>query len=295
MVALFEQEHQFTFPWPAQVFAVLNKYPNPLAPHVVSVDVVDRRMLDDGTIRSERLIGVQQDSPKWINKIIGQPDTTFVREVSFVVPAGEPNQTELTTTTEAHLEPPKLVMASTNLTLANLMQCRESISYLPHPWPNLPRATATQFAPALLGPSQARGLRRGSGNSRSRTPSLSSSSSDGSESSSSDSEASATSLPPSTLFSQSALIFSTGPLAHQPYPPHGISSLSPIQPLTFPRANTLPQRALGKKIEQWGASRFETNAQTGKEAMTFAAKTFWEQEWAKLSLDKVAATAAAAA
>ncbi|KAK4052194.1 hypothetical protein OIV83_002489 [Microbotryomycetes sp. JL201] len=280
MVALFEQEHRFSFPWPAQVFAVLNKYPNPLAPHVVSVDVVDRRMLDDGTIRSERLIGVQQDSPKWINKIIGQPDTTFVREVSFVVPSGEPNPQESSSTTVAHLEPPKLVMASTNLTLANLMQCRESISYLPHPWPNLPRTTASQFAPSLRSSSHILDSRRGS-----RTPSLSSSTSSSLLVSDSDSTASS-SLPPSTLFSQSALIFSTGPLASQPYPPIGISAASPIEPLTFPRANTMPQRALGKRIEQWGATRFETNAQTGKEAMTHAAKTFWEQEWRNV-LDQV--------
>lgn len=69
MVRLFQTEFAFQFPWPAQVFAVLNKYPNPLAPHVVSVDVVSRTILEDGTIRSERLIGVQQDSPKWINKV----------------------------------------------------------------------------------------------------------------------------------------------------------------------------------------------------------------------------------
>lgn len=69
MPSLFSTEHAFHFPWPAQVFAVLNKYPNPLAPHVVSVDVLDRQVLEDGTIRSERLIGVQQDSPRWVNRV----------------------------------------------------------------------------------------------------------------------------------------------------------------------------------------------------------------------------------
>ncbi|KAK4049776.1 hypothetical protein OIO90_005357 [Microbotryomycetes sp. JL221] len=283
MVALFEQDHPFSFPWPAHVFAVLNKYPNPLAPHVVSVDVVDRRMLEDGTIRSERLIGVQQDSPKWINKIIGQPDTTFVREVSFVVPSGTPNCSTTglqatASTSLAHLEPPKLVMASTNLTLANLMQCRESISYLPHPWPNLPETTAAQFAPSLRGSSHVFDTRRmsSSSSSSSSPPSLSSHASTDSDSSLS---STSTIMPGSTLFSQSALIFTTGPLAFQPYPPHGISLPTPIEPLSQPRANTMPQRALGKKVEQWGKSRFETNAESGKQAMNHAAKTFWEHEF----------------
>ena len=36
---------------------------------VISMDVLSRTLLEDGTIRSERLIGVQQDSPKWVNRV----------------------------------------------------------------------------------------------------------------------------------------------------------------------------------------------------------------------------------
>ncbi|KPV77221.1 uncharacterized protein RHOBADRAFT_34722, partial [Rhodotorula graminis WP1] len=86
MVALFTTAFHFGWPWPAQVYAVLNKYPNPLAAHVVSMDVVDRQILEDGTIRSERILGIQQDSPRWVRRMLGTPDVTYAREVSFVVP-----------------------------------------------------------------------------------------------------------------------------------------------------------------------------------------------------------------
>lgn len=66
---LCTQTFTFPFPFPAHVYAVLNKYPNPLAPHVISIDVLDRSFLEDGTIRSERLLGVRQDSPKWVSRV----------------------------------------------------------------------------------------------------------------------------------------------------------------------------------------------------------------------------------
>lgn len=69
MVGLFTTAFAFSYPWPAQTYAVLNKYPNPLAPHVISIDVVDRSIMPDGTIRSERILGIQQDSPRWIRRV----------------------------------------------------------------------------------------------------------------------------------------------------------------------------------------------------------------------------------
>lgn len=177
-------------------------------------------------------------------------------------------------TATAHLEPPKLLMASTNLTLANVMQCRESISYLPHPWPHLPKPTASQLAPSLAESSTTYDPERPDSTS---TPPPAAH------------PLSHPLLPDTTLFSQSALIFSTGLFASQRYPPFGISRASPIEPLSNPRANTLPQRALGKKVEQWGAARFETNAESGRSAMQLAAQRLWEAEWASLKANMSAA------
>ena len=50
------------------------KYPNPYASHVVSVDTVSREIdLETGILRSERVIGVKQGAPKWITKVICHP------------------------------------------------------------------------------------------------------------------------------------------------------------------------------------------------------------------------------
>jgi hypothetical protein len=51
----------------------------------------------------------------------------------------------------------------------------------------------------------------------------------------------------------------------------------------------MPQRALGKKVEQWGAARFTTNAESGRSAMELAAQRLWEAEWASLKANMSAA------
>ncbi|GAA5877446.1 hypothetical protein JCM1840_006103 [Sporobolomyces johnsonii] len=276
MVALFQTAFAFPYPWPHQVYSVLNKYPNPLAPHVVSMDVVDRQILDDGTIRSERILGIQQDSPKWIRRLLGAPDITYAREVSFVVPSSLPNPSLPSPSPALSLlEPPKLLMASTNLSLSTLLQCRESISYLPHPWPHLPQPTKRQLAPELT-------LRERNGDALPSGP-------DADVDDERDPDANAPypsplptdhplshpTMPPTTLFSQSALIFSLGILATAPYPPRGISPASPVAPLSSPAAGTFPQRAAGKRVEEYSKGRFEENAQGGRAAMQWAAAKLW--------------------
>lgn len=158
-------------------------------------------------------------------------------------------------------------MASTNLTLSYLLQCRESISYLPHPWPYLPTNSKTlnNLAPLAT-----------------KIPSTSTSTTNPIDSTIPTPQQeqyphhplSHPSLPPHTLFSQSALIYSTGIFASENYPPIGISKLSPIKPLSEPRASTAPQRAAGRRVEKWSLSRFEGNAEIGRGAMIWAADRF---------------------
>ncbi|BGP37551.1 hypothetical protein JCM10450v2_001466 [Rhodotorula kratochvilovae] len=276
MVALFTTACHFGWPWPAQVYAVLNKYPNPLAPHVVSMDVVDRQILPDGTIRSERILGIQQDSPRWVRRILGAPDVTYAREVSFVVPSAVPNPSDPPPSpARVLLEPPKLLMASTNLSLSSLLQCREAISYIPHPWPHLPPPTRKQLAPALS-------VRDEAGDEDGTLPSEENGDDDDGvppypSPADTDHPLSHPAMPPTTLFSQSALIFSTGVLATAPYPPHGISRESPVPPLAQPAASTFPQRAAGRRIEEYSKQRFEENATGGRAAMQWAAGRLWRE------------------
>ncbi|GAA5991563.1 hypothetical protein JCM5350_002616 [Sporobolomyces pararoseus] len=274
MVALFNTSFPFNYPWPAQVYSVLNKYPNPRAPHVVSMDVVDRQILPDGTIRSERILGISQDSPRWIRRLLGTPDVTYAREVSFIVPSSLPNPSDPSPSASATLkEPPKLLMASTNLSLSSLLQCRESISYLPHPWPHLPQPTKEQLAPGLSlrdGDEAGEQLDDNDNDDPDSNPSYP-------KPSPGDHPLSHPTMPPTTLFSQSALIFSLGPIASTAYPPHGISPTSPISPESFPAASTFPQRAAGKRVEEYSKGRFEENAQGGRQAMMWAAEEMWKR------------------
>ncbi|GAA5990611.1 hypothetical protein JCM10908_003153 [Rhodotorula pacifica] len=277
MVALFTTAFAFPYPWPAQTYAVLNKYPNPLAPHVISIDVVDRSILPDGTVRSERILGIQQDSPRWIRRILRTPDVTYAREVSFIVPAStiHPRAGSSIPPSQVLLEPPKLLMASTNLSLSSLLQCRETISYLPHPWPHLPFPTRRQFAPKLRSTVRNGDSDNGDdGEGEDELP-------DEDENepypspTATDHPLSHPTMPPSTLFSQSALIFSTGVLATEAYPPKGVSVESPIEPGSLPPAATYPQRAAGRKVEEYSRDRFEQNAQGGRAAMEWAAGKLW--------------------
>jgi len=210
-------------------------------------------------------------------QLLGTPDITYAREVSFIVPSSLPNPTDPSPSPEAQLkEPPKLLMASTNLTMSSLLQCRESISYLPHPWPHLPQPTKEQLAPGLS--------LRDDGSDEILIPSSSSSDDDDDDDLPShhkpapgDHPLSHPTMPSTTLFSQSALIFSLGPIASKAYPPHGISPTSPIHPESFPSASTFPQRAAGNKIEQYSKGRFEENAQGGRQAMMWAAEDMWRR------------------
>ncbi|GAA6033384.1 hypothetical protein JCM8097_006724 [Rhodosporidiobolus ruineniae] len=272
MVAVFTTSFPFPYPWPAQTYAVLNKYPNPLAPHVVSVDVVSRTVMDDGTLRSERILGIRQDSPRWVRRLLGAPDITYAREVSFVVPSSLPSPSPSPSSPEpasqALQEPPKLLMASTNLSLSSLLQCREAISYIPHPWPHLPQPTRRQLAPKL----------------DLRDEDLAAEDEDDSDAVApyprpreTDHPLSHPTMPPTTLFSQSALIFSCGIMAASAYPPKGISPDSPVAPESQPEASTLFQRAAGARVEAYSKDRFQSNAAGGREAMMYQAGHLWRQ------------------
>lgn len=62
--------------------AVWYKYPNPHTEHVQSIDVLDRTICPQtGTVRTERLISVEQHTPRWIKRILGVDGATYVREV----------------------------------------------------------------------------------------------------------------------------------------------------------------------------------------------------------------------
>jgi hypothetical protein len=108
MGKLFDNEYDLPFPWPHTALSVWLKYPNPFAPHVVSMDVIDQRFDEQsGKIRIERLLGVKQSAPMWAVRVsmlpvvhvaghiltheklqlLGGSEDTYVREVTMVDPS----------------------------------------------------------------------------------------------------------------------------------------------------------------------------------------------------------------
>lgn len=114
---IFENKCTFDYPWKQVSAAHWRKYPNEKADHVVAVDTLAREYDPErGVLRIERLITCRQAAPRWIVKLVGGTEDSYVREVS-----------------EVSLKDKTLTLLSTNLTFSNIMSVQETVRYLPHP------------------------------------------------------------------------------------------------------------------------------------------------------------------
>ncbi|XP_062320713.1 PRELI domain containing protein 3A isoform X3 [Osmerus eperlanus] len=95
----------------------MRKYPNPMNPSVVGVDVLDRKLDPEGRLHSHRLLSTEWGIPGIVRTILGTSQTlTYVKEHSIVDPEGK-----------------KMELYSTNITLTNLVSVDERLVYRPHP------------------------------------------------------------------------------------------------------------------------------------------------------------------
>ncbi|KAM9922020.1 hypothetical protein OXX59_006100 [Metschnikowia pulcherrima] len=114
---VFESKHYFDYSWEQVTAANWQKYPNELATHVVSVDILNREInAETQTLRTERLIACKQPIPRWLRSIVGGDECSFVREIS-----------------EVDLPTKKLVMRSANMTMNHLLSVKETVTYRPDP------------------------------------------------------------------------------------------------------------------------------------------------------------------
>ncbi|ORY74862.1 PRELI-like family-domain-containing protein [Protomyces lactucae-debilis] len=112
---IFENECRFSYPWAQVSAAHWRKYPNEKADHVVAVDTLKREFdAEKGILRIERLITCRQGAPRWIVKLVGATEESYVREVS-----------------EINLKDRSLVLKSVNLTFSNIMSVQETVRYVP--------------------------------------------------------------------------------------------------------------------------------------------------------------------
>ncbi|XP_066871909.1 PRELI domain containing protein 3A isoform X22 [Kogia breviceps] len=95
----------------------MRKYPNPMNPSVVGVDVLERSVDSRGRLHSHRLLSTEWGLPGLVRAILGTSSTlTYIREHSIVDPVGK-----------------KMELCSTNITLTNWVSVSERLVYTPHP------------------------------------------------------------------------------------------------------------------------------------------------------------------
>jgi len=114
---IWSSEHVFNHSWDNVVKAALQKYPNPLNPSVVGVDVIDRVIDNErALIKSHRLLTTTWSFPPWIAKLIGGNRICYASEHSCI-----------------DLEKKELSLRSRNLTFSNVIHVDEKLTYSVHP------------------------------------------------------------------------------------------------------------------------------------------------------------------
>uniref|UniRef100_W5MGX5 PRELI domain containing 3 n=1 Tax=Lepisosteus oculatus TaxID=7918 RepID=W5MGX5_LEPOC len=114
---IWTSEHVFNHPWETVTKAAMQKYPNPMNPSVVGVDVLDRHVDPHGRLHSNRLLSTEWGLPSIVKSLIGATRTcTYIQEHSVVDPGEQTFE-----------------LKSTNITLTNMVSVDERLIYRPHP------------------------------------------------------------------------------------------------------------------------------------------------------------------
>ncbi|RAO64000.1 uncharacterized protein BHQ10_000012 [Talaromyces amestolkiae] len=114
---VFSSDCTFDYSWGEVSTANWRKYCpwNDKSTHVKAVDTLSRAIEPStGILRTERLITCYQSAPKWVLNLFGGSEVSYVYEVSYVDPITK-----------------KVTMCSTNLTWANVLNVRETVTYQP--------------------------------------------------------------------------------------------------------------------------------------------------------------------
>lgn len=86
MVLWYKSSHDYNFSFETVSLALFNKYPNPYASHVESVDTISREILPGGQLRSIRLIRKRGRLPKWAAPFLGKISHSWIYELSVIDP-----------------------------------------------------------------------------------------------------------------------------------------------------------------------------------------------------------------
>lgn len=111
----YEGQHIFKYSWHQLASAFWNRYPNKYSRHVLSEDVLDRRVDTSGQLVTRRLFVKTNSCPKWIERLM-KTNKVHIIEDSIV----DPIRHTLTTITR-------------NLGMTNLLSVEETCVYKHHP------------------------------------------------------------------------------------------------------------------------------------------------------------------
>ncbi|KAI6182430.1 PRELI-like family protein [Aphelenchoides bicaudatus] len=83
---IWTSDHVFDHPWETVVHAAFRKYPNPMNKAITAIDVV-RQEVDEGVIKSERLLQSKFHIPSWVSSLTGFKGTQCSFEYTEIDPA----------------------------------------------------------------------------------------------------------------------------------------------------------------------------------------------------------------
>jgi len=111
---LWSSNFVFNAPWSQTTEAVWKKYPNEQMPNVSHIDVIDRKVTQDGKLQTTRLIGSRFNFPQLITSLLGLPEMCYAIEVS-----------------EVDLKTQKMTLRTVNSTFDSVLSVNEKLVYSP--------------------------------------------------------------------------------------------------------------------------------------------------------------------
>jgi hypothetical protein len=108
-------EYTFDHSWDKVTQAAWRKYPNPMNPSVVAIDVLDRKV-EDGVLHTHRIISSRWGLPSWVQSIIGSPHVMYANEKS-----------------EVDTKERTMTLKTRNITFCKYIAVDEILKYQPHP------------------------------------------------------------------------------------------------------------------------------------------------------------------
>lgn len=86
MVLWHKNAHVFSKDFDTVSLAFFNRYPNPYASHVLSIDTLSRKLDNDGNLHTTRLIKKAGKLPRWAKPFLGKISESWIIEFSIVDP-----------------------------------------------------------------------------------------------------------------------------------------------------------------------------------------------------------------